>query len=284
MEYLCHYTKKDTARIILENMSLKFGKVCKSNDPIEIKRFGLTIDGGGDIIEEIEQEKKLNHELNSYLNNILRIIAFSIGQIKNMNGDPDDDGVEVDPVDDIIEQASLDWFYKRPPYYLPRMWAQYGENHEGVCFIFNKTELVNQVKRNLRNNFILKHGRIKYCDLLKNDVLLNMAVTHVFQEYEIDFNNIKKTVQKYLNKNFKCNYFIKDSNWKDEQEYRFLMWNKLDNNDLDDYYIPINNNLLIGVVSGINNDNTLLQLAKQKQIKNILQLRFEDHSIIVTKA
>jgi hypothetical protein len=37
MRILCHYTKNETAKIILENMTLRFGKVVDSNDPVKIK-------------------------------------------------------------------------------------------------------------------------------------------------------------------------------------------------------------------------------------------------------
>lgn len=43
MEYLCHYTTQKNAEMIIKDMALRFGKISKSNDPIEIKGFSSTI-------------------------------------------------------------------------------------------------------------------------------------------------------------------------------------------------------------------------------------------------
>ena len=49
---------------------------------------------------------------------------------------------------------------ERPSFYLPRMWAQYGENHKGVCFIFDKAKLIKKITKELNNHYFIKHGKI----------------------------------------------------------------------------------------------------------------------------
>ena len=79
MEILCHYTNNEAAKNILKNMKLRFGKVIKSNDPVEIKQLmiyqGYEENDNPDMIEIIE------YDLKDYLYNILNLISFSEGKI-----------------------------------------------------------------------------------------------------------------------------------------------------------------------------------------------------------
>jgi hypothetical protein len=273
MEYLCHYTKEETAKLIIENMTLKFGKICESNDPIEVKDFDVFLPGKN-IDEEIALEKGIRIKLKSYLDQILQLICFSKGDIRNIEGDVNDDGEEVDIEDDVINNANIENFSKRPPYYLPRMWAQYGNNHKGVCLIFNSDELVDQVKSQSQSLYYFKHKEIMYADFLNNDdILLKQAVSQV---YSFDAHkDPMEFIQKYLKNNKYLNYFVKDIDWKDEREYRFLLWNKIENNDYDNKIIHINNKSLIGVVLGLcNNSTQLVKLSSEQKIKNTLKLKY----------
>jgi len=255
-------------------MTLRFGKVCDSNDPIELKKFFVSLPYKS-IRESIKEEKIIKRELNNYLNNILQLVCFSEGNIMNFIGDIDDDGEEIDIVNDIIGNAKLMDFSLRPPYYLPRMWAQYSKNQKGVCLIFEKTKILEQLEKQVENEYHFKHKKIKYKDFMKNDLLLDQAITQTYT-----YNNLnlepKDFVQKYLNGDADINYFYKDINWRDENEYRFLIWNKLKNENYEKKIINIDNASLIGIVFGLNNKNKkLIELAQARKIKNIHQLIFD---------
>ncbi|MDR2576228.1 MAG: DUF2971 domain-containing protein [Treponema sp.] len=263
-------------------MTLRFGKVCKSNDPFEAKNFYVNLPYI-DIKKSIIEEKRIQNELFTYLNNILQFICFSEGKIMNIFGDIEDDGKEIDIDDDIIDNAKLTDFSSRPPYYFPRMWAQYSKNQEGVCFIFKKTQIIEQIKKQVENEYHIKHKKIVYKDLMKEDLLLHQAVTQSYSYYDIKFEP-KDFIQKYLNCDYKINYFYKDVNWRDEKEYRFLIWNKIENDNYENKIINIDNISLIGIVFGLNNkDKELKNFAHAKKIKNIFQLMFDGALFYVYK-
>jgi hypothetical protein len=278
MKYLCHYTKDETAKLIIENMTLRFGKICDSNDPIEIKNFDAFLPYIN-IEEEIAKEKSVKVQLKSYLDKILQLICFSKGDIKNFDSDMDDDGKEIDIKDDIIDNANIENFSKRPPYYLSRMWAQYGNNHKGVCLIFNNDKLIDQVKDQSNSLYYFKHEKISYTNFLRNNILLNQAVSQLYSYMDASKDPMA-FVQEYLKNNNSLNYFVKDIDWKDEREYRFLLWNRIGNKNYDNKIIHINNDSLIGVVLGLRNNNSkLVKLSSEQKIKNILKLNYANNII-----
>ena len=130
MKVLCHYTKELAARAILESSELKFGLLAQSNDPIEIKQLSFWAKGLED-----ETIKDINRCINSYRDNILRLLCFSMGTLEaNLLGN--NDGV-----------IFIDELGSHPPFYLPRTWAQYGENHKEVCFVFSKQKLTAKFRK-----------------------------------------------------------------------------------------------------------------------------------------
>jgi hypothetical protein len=272
--YLCHYTCNKTAYKILQDMTLRFGKVCDSNDPIEMKKFSVNL-FYRDINESIKEEIRIENEMGNYLSEILQLLCFSEGTIMNIDGDRDDDGEEINITDDIINDAKLEDFNLRPPYYLPRMWAQYSDKHNGVCLIFKKSKIIDQIEKQVESGYNLRHKEIEYKDFMKNDLLLDQAVTQAYTYVDLNLGS-KEFVQKYLSNNVDINYFYKDVDWRDEKEYRFLIWNKPENENYGNKLINIDNESLIGIVFGLNNrDKELMKLARTKGIKNILQLKID---------
>jgi hypothetical protein len=282
LEYLCHYTNNKSAYMILQNMSLRFGKVCNSNDPIESVDFFVDLNYR-DLEESIKDGKRKKMKMDKYLKNILQFLCFSKGNIMDINGDMEEDGEEVDIVNDIIHFADLKDFSSRPPYFFPRMWAQYSKNSKGVCLIFNKIKLIEQLEKQVENSYHLTHKKIIYKDMFKNDFMFKQAISSNYTDIHSKIES-QNFVQNYLFNNNIKNYFTKDINWHDENEYRFLIWNKFDNINYDNKVISINNESLIGIVFGFyNNDKKLIELARARKIKNVLQLRREVALLCICK-
>lgn len=236
-------------------MKLRFGKVVNSNDPIEVKNMEFFYNGDSEIGDNIE------NDIRNYLNNILHLIAFSEG--------------EIEMSEELIQEGTLHELKERPAFYLPRMWAAYGDNHKGICFVFDKKKLILNANKQLKRNYNFIHKTIKYSDFVCDDDLILMVTTYGIEEEEIRKNGIYKSVQRYLEKN-NSNYFIKDNDWKDEREYRFLCWNKINNKNYQEMEIEIND-ALIGVVLGINNKNKeIIKIARTEALNNILKLSFDN--------
>jgi hypothetical protein len=101
----------------------------------------------------------------------------------------------------------------------PRMWAQYAENHKGVCLIFEKEKLANRIKMELGQKGTIYTGPIVYSNLMWPED--NEA-------FEFDYDEIGKAglakyvdlhVEKYHNNLF----FHKARDWSHEWEYRFIL-------------------------------------------------------------
>ena len=235
-------------------MKLRFGKVVSSNDPVEIKHIDFFYHGESEIRDDIE------NDLINYLNSILHLIAFSEGEIE-MN-------------EELIQEGILHEYKERPAFYLPRMWAAYGDNHEGICFVFDKNKLIAIAEKRLKRNYNFAHNVITYSDFVCGNDLINMLSTYGVEEEYVRNNGIYSSIQKYLNDNI-SNYFLKDNDWENEDEYRFLCWNKINNHSIQKIEIEIKD-ALIGIVLGINNnDNELIKMARIEGINNILKLKYD---------
>jgi len=177
---------------------------------------------------------------------------------------------DIDLKEDIIDYASFEYFSKRPPYYYPRMWAQYGDNHRGVCLIFNKKKLIKQIQEQTQHLYYYKCKKVTYKDFIKKDMFFYQN----FNEFEKS-NKIKENICNEINSLSDLIYFTKDIDWRDEREYRILLWNKPENDNFNNVFVKISNESLIGVVLGIRNKSShLIQLSEENAIKNILKLKF----------
>lgn len=265
MQILCHYTSNDTAKIIIENDIIRFGKVSESNDPIEIKETIFDYSGNDqDTREMIEKDMK------NYLNNILKIFCFAEGEFPFENQDFFD------------EYPTLHYIDNRPPFYLPRTWALYGRNSTGVCLIFEKKLTLDNIRHQLKEKYHYVQKKIEYTDFLADDTLYNMSESHFFNEDELKELKPKKIIQKYLKENVEYNYFRKDIDWRDEREYRIVCWNKIDNEDFGNTDILIKG-LLKAIVLGINNnDNQIIKIAKEKNIP-VFKIVYDDFILLDEK-
>ena len=54
-----------------------------------------------------------------------------------------------------------DYYYG---YYRPRMWAQYAEQHQGVCLVFDKEKLLKCFEKSLSAKGDLYYGEVDYFD------------------------------------------------------------------------------------------------------------------------
>jgi hypothetical protein len=266
MKVLCHYTSNDVAKIILNNMTLQFGKVASSNDPVEIKNMNFDYSGNDEDTHNI-----ICNDLKEYLNSILQLICFSYGEY------PFEDKDYIDEHAGILFEEKV-----RPPFYLPRTWALYGKNHSGACLVFEKSLFLAQTSNQIKANYKYYHGYVKYKDFIKNGILYDMSQSYIFDEAELKTIKPFNMVQKYLDENVEFNYLQKDIDWRDEKEYRILCWNKRKNSDYSNVKVGIKGSIRAVVLGLKNNDNNLIEIAKRQGI-SVYQLIFDDIIQIVEK-
>lgn len=229
MELLCKFAKLESAIKIFEGSRILLGKVAESNDPVEIKKLRPEYDAS----RNIQEEDRLCAELNHYLDSILKITCFTYGDY------------ELD--EELLKAESSE---DRPPFFSPRMWALYGGNNcdnSGVCIVFNKSSLESQFGQ-LEDDYEFRNKMIEYKNFLDEEIAGTFSIN---TEVEI-LPTIEESVQKYLRENYEFNYLSKDEDWKQENEYRLLCWNKKENRDYGNIFLDFDSEDVEAVILGYN--------------------------------
>ncbi|HZL09248.1 MAG TPA: DUF2971 domain-containing protein [Prolixibacteraceae bacterium] len=144
------------------------------------------------------------------------------------------------------------------------MWAHYGQNHKGVCLVFDEKILNNLFQEQYIND-------LKIPDSIHYELIKTSEIPKL--------NDIDK-IYKYLEENNKEFFLKKDKDWKPESEYRFVVIKK--EQDDGPSYLENIDQALIAIILGIDfNENykcSIEQLRSNLPNKNIgvYQLCFEN--------
>lgn len=109
-EKLYHYTKYQSALMIILTNSLRLGKLVDMNDYIESNKIIGCKDGGKGLAENSNTLNTIQHYLSS------------LGQISLTNG------------------------HKKHGYDIETMWSHYAEKGKGVCLVFDRRKLLKKAK------------------------------------------------------------------------------------------------------------------------------------------
>lgn len=204
-QYLYHYTTIETLILyILPQMSLKFSSIKKTNDPEEIYDHGFTME------HDMNIEKKLEKEL---------IDQFIPNQKKFADALSRDMKILCCTQDYIPEQ--IDFVRNTGRGFLkPRMWAQYSNNHKGVCLILDRKRIIEKFNNKFADQYHLSRSVIyEYnCEKIRESI-----EAYTLKTSELIANDIEKVVEKRKRKFEDIYYFSKHPDWRDENEYRFLI-------------------------------------------------------------
>ena len=212
-DMIFHYTKLETAlEYILKNKQLLFTKYKDSKDPHESRnrKFSLTT---SETITWSQFDKliKINKDINKTIQNRLRITCFCMNK------------------------------ENYPGYFHSRMWSQYADNHRGVCLAFSKKELQKAVKKQFNSEFT-KYEKVIYFPHkdIRFDRMYNL------QASTINYTNSNhNTIMKHLNTNYKYLFFKKHWDYRDEAEYRIIVY------DIDSKYEYLDiSDCLVGIILG----------------------------------
>lgn len=190
-KYLYHYTKVESAIKILETGTLRMNSLCKMNDPWEFLHRTPAVYYSGDPTME-ESMKMVQNNINAHneRNNCVRLVSLAI-----------------DNPDTLLLHKGWN---------LLSMWTLYGQNHEGICLVFDYNEFQAAFK-NMCNQRQLqhKHGQITYVDDLDDlEDMFSQPIGSFVDDQHID------------------HLFTKPDNYAPEQEYRFVAINhQLTNSD-----------------------------------------------------
>jgi hypothetical protein len=222
--YLYHFTSIEKATLILDGDSLKFSKITSTNDTLEAKPKMSYYD--------ISSNKKLNDIFNCTSNinkKYIQLLCFSM---------------DIDKIKTSDNEKIYLSDYSDRGFALPRMWAQYAHDNDGVCFVFDKEKLSKAINESL-NKSLITEGAIEYVsqytnlnfDYDKLNFLLNSESELVKCINFVDFLKSNKEYTKY-------NYFYKLKDWANENEYRFLAYGD------NDFYIKNIKETIVGIIIG----------------------------------
>ena len=140
-----------------------------------------------------------------------------------------------------------------------RMWSQYGENHRGLCFVFSKSKLLTYFQnQKIPNNHISN-------DFIIYDTGYITGKSRVVHVQDTD-NKSSNLPEFHVLKNFKDLFFTKNTDYKDENEYRIVIYDPEDKYKLIDV-----SNSLSGVIMGDNTPEVYISLfsylCRERRIK-----------------
>lgn len=163
-----------------------------------------------------------------------------------------------------------------------RMWASYGQNHEGICLEIDYNKFRNENQKTLENLEIIDE-KVLYDNIEFQGIdtpIYGMSPENQLMhkskcicEFWEDLKNKKEFVRK--------RFFIKNMDWEGESEYRFLTFNK----DPDEIFLSIKESLS-KVILGINFSKYFLPSLKKLVPEDIIYKTYYndlDGSFRITK-
>lgn len=198
-KYLYHYTKLATAlEKILNSGTLMFNLFSCSNDPRETKEWISTGCSTGSIDKKVFWETvDIGQKVTNQIKKQSKILCFSLDSDETTSKNKHSRG-----------------------YFKSRMWAQYAENHRGICLVFNREKITEKINSEFNLNGFLKSEKVTYHD---KPPVAHDALT--FDCNELGGMKEDQLLNIYLEKYASFYFFTKNYDWKDESEYRFVLLN-----------------------------------------------------------
>jgi hypothetical protein len=223
-----HYTKYEKAiEFILKDRQIKISRFRTTNDPVEYKQ---RIFGAGYIGDwtQSASEKLLRYK--RIINKLFEYNALFISTCMNK-----------------YSRGGINRGYDNL-----RMWSQYGQDHKGICFILSKKDMIEELKQS-KDIYGAYHGKVNYNGSDKKQKIFLGATRSSDVEVDEDY-----FITKYFRKNNRIHFFTKVRDYRDENEYRFVIVSK----SPQDRFLKINR-ALKGVIIGDRFDDVYLPTIKE---------------------
>ncbi|MBT2727821.1 DUF2971 domain-containing protein [Bacillus sp. ISL-75] len=203
-QYLYHFTTYTTAlEHILTSRTLRFSPFSKTNDPRESKHWNFTLILSSDDNLDNQAVYNLQSEINKLLKNNTKLLCFTR--------------------DNILQTDALS-FIRGRGFAHPRMWAQYAGNHTGICLVFDKYKLNKIIKNNFHDKGTVYHNNVSYGQFSEN------LISAFYLNYDdIKKDGIEECAKNHLNLYNNELFFSKTPDWKDEWEYRYVVFSNQQN-------------------------------------------------------
>lgn len=192
---LFHYTKRSTVfeKILDENRFL-LSNFKNTNDPFEYKRRLIRAVGWGWDKQSPEAVFETEYIAASLIRERTHFASFCMNR---------------------FEDGSVNSY----GFLKSRMWSQYGENHEGLCLVFSKKRTIDAMNKIINPTCLFFHDEVEYHEYVRDSVhdTLYVNADSLVEKtpHEVAIDYIKKCYKDLL--------FIKQNDYRDEDEYRFVI-------------------------------------------------------------
>lgn len=199
--FIYHYTSW-AALLDIAYSGLRFTSLDRMNDPRESKEWFLGINRGS--TDDTTGVWKTAHDYRKRV----RVATFCTDETSDEVGIP-----------------------LRRGFRHPRMWAQYGGNHTGACIVLDRAGFERRVTDvvSARADSWCSTGRVRYVTDPKNDP--------AYGTVEVFGISVSEAVTRFFNKHRAEIFFTKHADWRDEAEFRTVIFDPhlpLDPNDPED--------------------------------------------------
>jgi hypothetical protein len=227
--YVYHYTKAGTLLdSLLPTGEFRFSRLENVNDPRESKAWLFNYYSAARLPEF--DADAVGAKLNDLLKHSWRMGCFV-----------------ADPYEAVITKAREDRGedihaapYERG-HSRPRMWAQYGENYEGACLVFDRIKLDADIRAACGDTVCA--GRVEYRNPPIPNVFPPSALTVSMDE--IAGLGFSGAMDRHVTQHWKNLFFVKTRDWEQEREYRWVVRGGLH----DEFRVDIRNSL-VGILLG----------------------------------
>ena len=197
---IAHYTKLETAAHYIlpkEALRISMGAFLSFNDPKETKGWHFKTSEKMTINQhQLFHERRISSEIKKHFG----ALSFSNGM-----------------------EESTDQFNFNRCDYKPRMWAQYGDNSKGLCLVFNKEKLFELAKQQFDNIAMVFADDVQYFNITGLPDFTDNEVT-LPKEYILNESHDKIVQMILKSEHRKPYFFLKHSDWKEENEYRIVVY------------------------------------------------------------
>jgi hypothetical protein len=193
--YLYHYTTAEAfLAYILPNRQLKMSTFVNVNDPFESRRWACSF--GTESVEDLDI-LKLTSTFNIQVKGAAKVLCFAQDDVNYPGG----------PASRRINGRGCAH---------PSMWERYAGGHTGVCLVFDKAVLEQDVRDSSQDGEILFGDGVTYRDIFGLEGLY-------IQLDALDDRSILQTMRDHQITHAKSFYFTKARDWRTECEFRWVV-------------------------------------------------------------
>jgi hypothetical protein len=195
-QYLYHYTTRQAALgSILPAASIRLGLVRYMNDPRESKAWRFTLEGeAGPATRDL---LAVSQRATALAKSTAKVLALTR---------------------DAPSGAGEGFGQYGRGFAHSAMWAHYGGGHSGVCLVFEKARMGEEIDRALRPKGNLYAGNVEYDDARSDEI-----DAFTLRAEEIEHSGLETVVEEHIQLWHPVLFFRKSREWENEREYRWLL-------------------------------------------------------------